>query len=156
MFEVENTRLCDAPIGRVWRVVTDFDNYAEWHPAFSLVGAAEMGAKLKLSFRAAPGPLLTLNTEARVTRLQRPNEIGWQIGILGLLQIEHGFDLAKSGSGTHIRHWMRCRGLLSRVAAKAILGKMESNLGGVNASLTAFLRRATTIARYAPARGRSR
>ena len=155
MFEVESTLVCDAPIGRVWRVTTDFDSYAEWHPAFSLSGEAENGAKLTLSFRAAPGPLPTMNTDARVTRLDRPNAVAWRIGIRGVLQIEHGFDLAKAGSGTRIRHWMRCTGLLSRIGAKAFLGKTESNLAVVNRSLAASLRRATTIARYAPARGRS-
>ena len=153
MFEVENTRSCDAPIGRVWRVVTDFGSYAEWRPSFSMSGTANDGAKLEITFRAGPGFLRALKTDAQVTRLERPLTIAWRIGIRGLLQIEHGFDLTKAGSGTRVRHWMRCGGILSRLWAKTALGKSQNNLAVANACLSAFLRRATTISRYAPTRG---
>lgn len=103
-----------APPTRVWHVLTDFANYGQWNPFFVAVeGRPQLGAKLalrtKYSRRLRPAVF-----EVTVRVVEEPRALMWGggLGIPGIADGEHGFDLEGDQRVTHVQHYERLSGLI--------------------------------------------
>lgn len=150
MFAVESTTDIAAPIGRVWRVLADLEGYRQWHPFVALTGPAEPDAEIQMEHRTRIKSLPPISSGARIICFEPHIAIAWRLGIKGLFQVEEGFTLEKCAAGTQVTHRMRCYGVVSMLRFKLLERRMAQSLSVTNASLSRFLARGTTTARYAP------
>lgn len=148
MFNVESTIHLATPLARVWRLLIDLEHYSDWHPFVSLAGAAAAGNEITFNYRTRMRAIPDVSSKADLVRLDRHAAIAWKLGIRGLLEVEEGFQLAKSEKGTIVIHSICCSGVLSTLAVKRLKQGMEKSIIVTNQSLARFLKRGTTIARY--------
>ncbi|HET7768888.1 MAG TPA: SRPBCC domain-containing protein [Chloroflexota bacterium] len=139
---------------RVWRVLSDFERYAEWNPLIvRVVGAARAGARLRASVRAPGRRLVTLS----------PRVVGWEegrelrlrarLGPAWLLEADHRFIIRPAGEGGSVRfeHSERFSGLL----VLALSGLLKRDLARGFAEMNEALR-ARVEAWVGPAAGSAR
>lgn len=82
----------EAPRGKVWEVLADIDNYAEWNPYHVEVnGVLEEHEKLQVKISKPNGKNLTI--EPIVLNILPEQELIWGGGIKGIFFGEHNFQL---------------------------------------------------------------
>nr|WP_046285426.1 SRPBCC domain-containing protein [Mycobacterium sp. UM_NZ2] len=125
-----------APPERIWHVLTDFANYGQWNPFFVAVeGRPELGAKLalrtKYSRRLRPAVF-----EVTVRVVEEPLALMWGggLGIRGIADGEHGFDLVGDDGVTHVRHYERLSGLIIPLAGR-LIRRLERHYRELNDAL---------------------
>lgn len=150
MMSAESTIDLPSPVGRVWRVLVDIEEYRQWHPFITISGPAEPNAEIKLELKPAIGFIPAFGSDARLVRLERLSCIAWRLGIKGLIQIEQGFELAKHEEGSKVTGRIYCTGALSVLRIPLLERRMARSLAVTNTALARFLARGTTIARYTP------
>ncbi|MCU6453348.1 SRPBCC domain-containing protein [Sphingomonas sp. A2-49] len=153
MFEVDSSLALPVPVGRVWRVLSDFNHYRDWHPFVTLKGEATLGSVLELEHKTRIRSLPPIAAQAKVTRFEPNASIAWKIGLGGLVGVEEGFELQKTEHGTEVKHRMRCSGIVALLGIGPVQRRMDRALALTNRSLSNFLARGTTITRAAPMRG---
>ena len=87
-----------APLEMVWRVLTDFDSYAEWNPHIRrLRGKVAEGERIAIHSRPPGGRMIVMRPT--VTRWDPPHELRWSATFLAgrLFRGEHGFRLEATG-----------------------------------------------------------
>ncbi|NJQ01848.1 SRPBCC domain-containing protein [Streptomyces zingiberis] len=91
----------DAPPEKVWRVLTDFAGYAEWHGALRFVDVpAEILPGTRLQARLTLGTGNDGAYEFTVVDHRAPERLAWTGGIPGVLMGLHSFVLEPHGGGT--------------------------------------------------------
>ncbi|ASS47447.1 MAG: polyketide cyclase [Candidatus Fluviicola riflensis] len=112
--EINTSITINATPEKVWRILTDFGNYGIWNPFITTIsGAAEVGQKLKVTLKPENGKGMTLKPKVLVFEPEK--EFRWvgHLGIPGLFDGEHRFQLIDNGDGTttfiHSEHF---RGIL--------------------------------------------
>ncbi len=112
----------DAPIQRVWDVLTDFSSYQQWNPFIANVeGKLAEGEKLRLTLTLPDGS--EHQVRSTVTRVDPARELRWvgQLLVPGLLQGEHFFELEALDAGrTRLKHSENFRGVLVRVLTRTL------------------------------------
>jgi len=69
----------EAPIGRAWDILTDFDRYSEWNPFTTRVDAnLEVGATVKLHVVLGP---FRLRQTARIDTIEPPTLLVWGVSM---------------------------------------------------------------------------
>lgn len=154
MFEVDRSMSLSSPVGRVWRVLSDFNHYRDWHPFVSLTGRGAVGSVLELEHRTRIPSLPPIRAQARVIRYEPNANVAWQIRVGRLIEVEEGFDLIKIDHRTEVHHHMRCGGIVSVLGIGTVQRRMGQALATTNKCLSSFLARGTMISRYAPPRNR--
>ena len=125
---------------QAWAVLSDFAAYGEWNPGFpSVVGRAEVGAKLDVKFSLSGGRTMTMHPKVLVA--DSPRELRW----LGHLLVpyvfdgEHRFQIEEVEPGrVRLVQSERFRGLLVPFARKMIEVSTAATFAEVN---DAFARR---------------
>jgi hypothetical protein len=112
----------EAPPEDVWPHLVGFAAYADWNPFItSATGAAEEGQKLSLRMKP-PGrrPLIIRPTVTAVST----TGLEWlgHLGVPGLFDGRHRFELAATGSGTRLVQSESFRGLLVRPLRRSLDG----------------------------------
>jgi hypothetical protein len=90
----------DAPADRVWRVVADFDRYAEWNPFIvRAAGDQRPGGRLELTIRA-PG-VRPVRFKPRVLELRPGRLIRWkgELWVAGLFDGRHALVVEELEGG---------------------------------------------------------
>ena len=91
----------DAPADRVWRVVADFDRYAEWNPFIvRAAGEQRVGGRLDVTIRA-PG-VRPVRFKPRVLDLEPGRLIRWkgELWVPGLFDGRHALQVEELPDGT--------------------------------------------------------
>jgi hypothetical protein len=154
LFEVDSSLALPVPVGRVWRVLSDFNHYRDWHPFVTLKGEAALGSVLELEHKTRIRSLPPIGAQAKVVRFDPNASVAWKIAMRGLVGVEEGFELRKTEHGTELRHHMRCSGIVALLGIGPVRRRMDEALALTNRSLSRFLARGTTISRYTPMRKR--
>lgn len=105
--------LINAPMPRVWEVLTDFPRWTEWNPTIrSLSGELRLGARLIARMHPSQGRPMTFRP--RVVALDPGRSFAWQGRLLlpGLFDGRHSFTLTPEGAATRLRHAEHFRGVL--------------------------------------------
>lgn len=78
----------------IWRVLTEFDRYASWHPVLSLDGAApELARGARLAFRLSGEVAGDQAFTAELTQVIPPRLLAWQGGLPDIFFGRHTFEL---------------------------------------------------------------
>jgi hypothetical protein len=98
---IDTQILIQAPPERVWALLTDFAAYPDWNPFIvSLEGKAEWGERLQVRIRTGAGKEHLFKPV--VLQATAPTRLRWlgRVGVPGLFDGEHDFELEPEGSGT--------------------------------------------------------
>jgi hypothetical protein len=90
----------DAPPERIWGILTDFDRFPEWNPFIREVsGKLEKGQKLKVTLHPSGGRSIKMSPTVLAAEPSR--ELRWigHLGISGLFDGQHIFELKPTGDG---------------------------------------------------------
>lgn len=98
MFIVEST-IHLAPLARVWRLLVDLAHHSDWHLRLTLKGIASVGPEIGFKFKTGIRSFPEVSTTADVTHVDRHAAFSLKLGLKGVLEVEQGFELAKSDSG---------------------------------------------------------
>jgi hypothetical protein len=93
----------DAPLGRVWQVVTDLKSYPKWNPWITQAdGESNVGSKVAVTIKA-PGRKDT-SFISEVLKVQPNQEIHMSGAVIkGMLRSDHLFKFEAIGEGkTHV------------------------------------------------------
>ena len=136
----------DARPEQVWDVLVDFEQYREWNPFIvELRGVAVLGAKLRASMSPPGGRPVTLRP--RITELRPGAVLEWlgHVGVPGLFDGRHRFELEPAGSQTIVRQHEDFTGLLVPLLSRNIDGSTRRGLEAMNAALKARVEARVTI-----------
>lgn len=141
----------------VWRVLTDFDNYAVWHPTLRLAGPAELGATLDYGLANAQTGWNSAHADAKVTRLEPGRVVEWRMGIRLLFQVTESYALRPLEAGTAVVHRVEYRGIGVRVTSRRAVGLWHKAARDADGALRAYLeasKGSSRAGRAAPRRGK--
>jgi hypothetical protein len=102
-----------APPDAVWAVLTDFAAYGEWNPfVVAIEGEPRVGERLRV--RLQPPGARALTIRPRLLEVTPDRALRWlgHLGVRGLFDGEHSFELVPNGAGTHFVHRERFTGAL--------------------------------------------
>ncbi|MES2557819.1 MAG: SRPBCC domain-containing protein [Bacteroidota bacterium] len=99
--EISTSIIINATPKKVWSILTDFGNYGIWNPFITAIsGTPEVGQKLKVTLKPENGKGMTM--KPKVVVFEREKEFRWigHLGIPGLFDGAHRFQLIDNGDGT--------------------------------------------------------
>jgi hypothetical protein len=91
----------NATAEKVWRILTDFENYAQWNPFItSIAGEIKVGNNLQITFTPPNGNAMKFKPILLVANEYK--EIKWKGKLLfkGLFDGEHQFEIIDNKNGT--------------------------------------------------------
>lgn len=128
----------DATPEEVWDVLTDFHAYRDWNPfIIEARGAVAVGERLELRMEAAGGRSMTIRPT--VTRAAPGHVLEWlgSLGVRGLFDGRHRFELETVAGGTRLTHGEDFRGLLVPAARRSLDATTLPAFDTMNAALAA-------------------
>lgn len=113
MIAVENVIAVAAPPSKVWRLLTDFAHYRDWHPFIRLIGEVKAGAEINYEYTSVMRTRRKRYSPATITRFERNAALEWTMGIRHLFQHVESYELTAHPLGTRLRHRIEYRGFVS-------------------------------------------
>jgi hypothetical protein len=130
MKEIKTSVLIDAPVSKVWQVLSEFEAYGRWNPFLrSISGSAVVGGVLKVVIQVPKGSSMVF--KPKVLRFEAEREFRWLgvLGVSGVFDGEHYFILRDLGGGvTEVFHGEIFRGILVGVFEK--MGMLRNTVFG--------------------------
>ncbi len=150
MRQIEATLEIDATPEEVWAVLMDFPSYPVWNPMIvSISGTACTGEQLSVTIAMKGGRRMRFTP--RVAECEPGRAFGWlgTLGVRGLFDGHHRFQLRPSGSGMTLVHGESFRGALVLFLGSVLRDTHES-LAAMNEALAAEVARRRSSAYRAP------
>jgi hypothetical protein len=126
----------EATPDKVWAQLADLDAHAAWNPFITRAdGAAEAGERLSLRMQPAGGRPMTIRP--RVTTASAGSALEWlgHLGVPGLFDGRHRFELTATPSGTHLVQREEFRGVLVRPLRRSLDTGTRAGFEAMNAAL---------------------
>lgn len=137
MKEIRTAIDVDAAPERVWRVLTDFEDYDAWNPFLRVVGRANVGARPHVRLTTPNGRTASVRPEVLVAEPNR--EFRWRghLFVPGLFDGEHRFVLEPldGGSRTRFVHAETFGGVLSGLFSRFLGDETEAGFVAMNEAL---------------------
>ncbi len=136
--ELRTTIDIDAPPQVVWSVLTDLARYPEWNPfVISAEGSVSVGERLTNRLRPPGGR--TMMIRPTVTQVDDCRTFEWlgHLGVSGIFDGRHRFELEATESGTRFTQSEEFDGVLVRFVRGALDGKTANAFGEMNSALKA-------------------
>ncbi|HSJ72414.1 MAG TPA: SRPBCC domain-containing protein [Acidimicrobiia bacterium] len=134
----------EAPIEDVWQILTDLEGHADWNPFIihaegSVVEGSTIAVTLQMT-GSKPSRFQPVITEAT-----GPTTFEWlgSVGVRGVFDGRHRFDLESTGSGTRVTQSESFTGLLAPIVVPMIRKRTESSFIAMNESLRTRAERST-------------
>ncbi len=127
-----------APPQAVWEVLTDLDAYQEWNPLIvSSSGEVAVGSRLTNRMEPPGGRGMTI--KPTVTVADEPNtfEFLGRLGIPGVFDGRHRFELHAAGDGTRLVQSEALSGILVRPMKKSLDKNAIAGFEAMNQALKA-------------------
>jgi hypothetical protein len=140
---IDTEILIQASPERVWAVLTDFAAYPEWNPfILSLEGTAEWGEHLRVRIRTGEGKEHLFKPV--VLQATAPTRLRWlgRLGVPGLFDGEHDFELQPEGSGTLLHQRESFQGFLVPILWRQVEPATRAGFEAMNRALKARAERA--------------
>jgi hypothetical protein len=128
----------DAAPDVVWQVLTDLDSYAGWNPFItSSSGDAEVGTKLVNRLEPPGGRPMTFKPTVTVVEYAKVFEWLGNLGVRGVFDGRHRFELEPNGSGTKLTQRETFDGLLVRFFRTSLDARTRPGFEAMNRALKA-------------------
>ena len=127
-----------APIEAVWETLTDLGAYPEWNPFIvSAEGPVEVGERLTNRLQPPGGKAMTFTPA--VTAVEAPVIFEWlgRLGLPGIFDGRHRFDLAPTEHGTRVTQTEQFSGILVRFVRTSLDTTTVAGFEAMNAALKA-------------------
>ncbi len=125
-----------APPEAVWAHLVDFPAYRDWNPFIpSASGTAEVGRRLSLRLRPPGGRATPIRP--RVTEARPGVALEWlgHLGVPGLFDGRHRFDLIPTGAGTRVEAGEVFTGVLVRPLRGWLDTRVRAGFDAMNGAL---------------------
>ncbi len=126
----------DAPPSIVWDVLVDLDAYADWNPFIvSASGSVAKGERLVNRLEPPGGRGMTF--KPTVTEVEDERTFEWlgRLGIPGIFDGRHRFELTEREGGTTLEHSEEFSGILVRFMRKSLDSHTLDGFGAMDAAL---------------------
>ena len=126
----------EAPPDAVWAQLSDLARYEDWNPFITRAeGSAETGSRLSLRMQPAGGRAMTIRP--RVTDASADSAFEWlgHMGVPGIFDGRHRFELSPTATGTHLVQRESFRGVLVRPLRRSLDGGTLAGFEAMNAAL---------------------
>ena len=126
----------EAPPEAVWAQLADLGRYEEWNPFITRAeGTAEAGQRLKLRMQPSGGRAMTIRPT--VTSASQGSAFEWlgHLGVPGVFDGRHQFELSPTATGTHVVQRESFRGVLVRPLRKSLDTGTLAGFEAMNAAL---------------------
>ena len=128
----------DAAPEKVWQVLVDLDRYPEWNPFItSSVGTPEVGETLVNRMDPPDGKALTFKPEVTVVDDGKTFEWLGRLGLPGVFDGRHRFEIEASATGTRLTQRESFDGVLVRFFRKSLDTNTKSGFEALNVALKA-------------------
>lgn len=129
---------------RVWSLLSNLKGFARWHPAYRIAGEAERGAEMDVTLLLFNGDR-KVTTQMVINRLVKPQMIGWQMGVRGLLTFDERYEIEPIANGVRIHHSAECRGLVGALISRMIRRGLRRMMRQQDAAFLSLLRRQSRL-----------
>ena len=128
-----------APIDAVWETLTDLAAYRDWNPfVVSADGRAEVGERLTNRLQPPGGKAMTFKPTVTVVEPTVAFEWLGRLGLPGIFDGRHRFDLAPSeDGGTLVTQSEQFDGILVRFTRRSLDTRTIAGFEAMNAALKA-------------------
>jgi hypothetical protein len=113
MKKISTQKDIDATPDEVWEVLMDFPSHARWDPMVNAIsGQPEVGSRLEVKIAMKNGRVMKFRPE--VVEYEPGRRFAWhgKLGIRGLFDGLHRFEVEPSGNATKLIHSEEFRGIL--------------------------------------------
>jgi hypothetical protein len=120
----------------VWAQLTDLGGYEDWNPFITrAAGSANPGERLTLRMQPAGGRAVTIRP--RVTTAAEGSTFEWlgHLGVRGIFDGRHRFELSPTPAGTHVVQRETFRGVLVRPLRRSLDTGTLAGFEAMNAAL---------------------
>ena len=126
----------EAPPDEVWGHLVDLDAYESWNPFITRAeGAAEGGRRLSLRMQPAGGRAITIRPTVTAASPGAAFEWLGHLGVPGIFDGRHRFELSDVPSGTHLVQRETFRGVLVRPLRRSLDTGTRAGFEAMNAAL---------------------
>jgi len=135
--EINTEILIHATPEKIWKVLTDFDQYPNWNPFIkSIKGQVQVGNKIAV--RLEPPGAMGMTIKPKVISLAPNKDFSWRGKLLfrGLFNGEHKFELIDHGNGTTtFKHSEKFNGILIPLFKKLLDYNTKNGFEAMNRKL---------------------
>ncbi len=126
----------DATPETVWAVLTDLAAYHEWNPFItSAEGSVAVGEKLVNRLDPPGGRAMTFKPTVTAVEDQRVFEWLGRLGLPGIFDGRHRFELVPTDGGTRLIHTEHFKGVLVPFMKKSLDSQTVAGFEAMNAAL---------------------
>jgi hypothetical protein len=143
--EIVTSIWIDRPPADIWRVLIDTDKYPTWNPMiFRVKGELHVGKVIEIDLGSSESDAQVFHPTVLVVQPNR--ELRWlgHVGLVGVFDGEHRFQLEASGTGTRFVQSERFSGWLVGHLTDSLL---DDTLGQMKAMDLALKRRVEAVPR---------
>src|SRR3546814_19145113 len=80
-----------------------------------------------------------------ITRLTKPQLIGWQMGVRGFLTLDERYEIEPIANGVSIHHSVECRGIFGGLVGRMMRKGLRRTMRLKGAAFPALLRRQSRL-----------
>jgi hypothetical protein len=134
--QLHSTIDIDASPEQVWAVLTDLGRWSEWNPFLtSASGEVAEGSRLRIRFSPPGGRSITMRP--RVTAVEPGRTFEWlgHVGVPGIFDGRHRFELRPTGAGTTLTQAESFGGYLVRLMARSLDAQTAAGFAEMNKAL---------------------
>lgn len=139
MYEIHTSIDINAPLERVWRILSNTQDYPQWNPFIrEVTGKLAVGQQLVVNIH--PPGSHSMRFKPRVLVLEPQQELRWLGKLLfsGIFDGEHYFKLqALNAQQTRFLHGESFKGLLIPLLKKSLEKDTKAGFAAMNAALKA-------------------
>lgn len=122
----------------VWTVLTDLENYGAWNPfVVSLQGSIAVGERLATRIHPPGGKAMTFHPKVTIVEDQRVFEWLGKLGLPGIFDGRHRFELEPTPTGTRFTQTEAFKGLLVRFMRRSLDTQTMEGFEAMNSALKA-------------------
>jgi hypothetical protein len=138
MKQLHTEVLIEASPEQVWSVLTDFAHYGDWNPFLVRVaGVPEQGQRLTVKLAPPGGRQVSLKPVLTEVVTDRVLEWWGHLGVRGIFDGRHRFELHPDGAGTRVVQRETFTGALVPLVARSLDRGTAAGFALMNAALKA-------------------
>ena len=120
----------------VWNILTDLEAYSDWNPFIvSAEGNVAVGERLTNRMQAPGGKAMTFKPTVTVADSNQKFEWLGRLGLPGIFDGRHSFELEATETGTRVLHSEHFNGVLVRFMRKMVDNGTRQGFEEMNAAL---------------------